>query len=180
MAEEDLDRRIERAEKNWQSATQGAPGDKTWGFYSYGDAPAGIGGGFGVFVWFPDRAAMLDFIADTLPYVQPGQSDKDWGEVAGQTEAIAQELKDGTTDDTAGIERLNRALVTFSQIEWMGTFDQLAASNETFPAAVRASFFDEDSTEELQPETADARDAVDPIPADRLQEFREFLLDWGI
>ena len=168
---------VERAEKNWQTATQGDPGENTWGFYSYGDAPAGAGGGFGVFVWFPSRDEMLDFIADTLPYAPAGPSDRDWGEAARQTAAIVNDLKHRAIADATGIERLNQALASFSQIEWMGEFGQLVASHDPYPAKIRAEFFQEDTASDDQPQDGDA---IPPIPSDREREFREFLESGGL
>ena len=170
MSDDNFQARIEQAETNWQSAAQGNPGDNTWGFFSYGDAPGGIGGGVGTFIWFPNRNEMLDFIATTLPYSPPGRSDQDWGSVASRTAAIVEEMKQGTIEDLVGVERLNEVLKTFSQIEWTGTFSELLTAEHSYATEVRAAFRNED-----EDETSSA-----PIQPEEEEAFREFLETWGI
>ena len=170
MSDDNLQARIEQAEENWQSAAQGNPGDNNWGFFSYGDAPGGIGGGVGMFIWFPDRTEMLDFIANTLPYSPPGSSDIDWEAVASQTVAITDELKSGAINDEIGIDRLNEVLRTFSQVQWMGTPEDLFRGNHSYAIEVRSAFRDEG-----EDETSGA-----PMRPDEEQAFREFLETWGI
>jgi hypothetical protein len=170
MSDDDLQSRIEQAETNWQSATQGNPRDNTWGFFSYSDAPAGIGGGVGMFIWFPNRNEMLDFIATTLPYAPAGQSNLDWGMVSSKTAAIVEEMKPGTIEDLIGVERLNEVLKTFSQIQWMGTFEELLRGGHSYAAEVREAFRDED----------DEGSSGAPIQPDEQAAFCEYLETWGI
>jgi hypothetical protein len=165
MKNDDLDQLIARAEENCTNAVQGNPQSCEFGFYSYGDAPGGIGGGTGCFVWFENRDAMLDFIEHTVPYSPPGRSDKDWTEVARQTSAVIAEMRSNKFDDKSGIERLNAALKTFSQIEWIGTSDELMNSNEGYPKEVRAAFGGGNSG---------------PVSAQEAGSFKAFLTDWGI
>ncbi len=109
--------KAEQASRNWESVVQGAPGSNSWGFFSYGDAPGGIGGGVGTFVWFPTRDEMLSFIADTLPYEPGGSGNADWQAVASQTAAVTDQLKAKQLDDQVGVGQLNSILKTFSQID---------------------------------------------------------------
>jgi hypothetical protein len=170
MSDDDLQSRIEQAETNWQSVAQGNPGDNTWGFFSYGDAPGGIGGGVGMFIWFPDRNEMLDFIATTLPYYPPGRGDLDWGSVASQSAAIVEEMKSADIDDAVGVERLNEVLRTFSQIEWTGTFEELLRGGHSYATEVRAAFRNED----------EEGSSGAPIQPDEQEAFCEYLETWGI
>ena len=168
MSDDNLQARIEQAETYWQSAAQGNPGDNTWGFFSY--ASAGIGGGVGMFIWFPNRNEMLDFIANTLPYSPPGRGDMDWGSVASRTTEIIEEMKRGTIEHSVWVERLNEVLKTFSQVQWMGTLKDLFRGEHSYAIEVRSAFRDEDDEE-----TSGAA-----IQEEEQESFCEFLETWGI
>lgn len=169
--EDDLDERIERAEASWQEISQGPPSeDCEWGFFSYGDAPAAIGGGIGMFVWFPNRNSMLAFIANTLPYFPPGQSNLDFDEIAENTSAVVEKLRLGTISDLDGVKELNEVLVTCSQLSWMGTVNDLLTGNHPYALEVRAAFREDD----------EEATGGGPIGKDEKEDFFEFLESWGI
>jgi hypothetical protein len=169
--EDDLDDRAERAEASWQEVSSGAPPDDAeWGFFSYGDAPAAIGGGVGMFTWFPDRASMLEFIEETLPYYPPGQSNLDADEIAENTSAVVEKLRLGTLTDEDGRQHLNRVLETCSQLEWIGTVKDLLTSDHSYLDKVRRTFREDEGDD------ADGG----PISEDEREEFFEFLDAWGI
>lgn len=168
---DDLDERIERAEASWQEVNSGAPPDDAeWGFFSYGDAPAAIGGGVGMFTWFPDRDSMLEFIAETLPYCPPGQSNLDADEIAENTAAVVEKIRLGAVSDEEGRQHLNKVLETCSQLEWIGTVTDLLSADHPYVARVRKTFRDDED------EAADAGE----INEDEKEEFFEFLETWGI
>jgi hypothetical protein len=170
-SDDDLHERIERAEASWQEVSSGAPPeDSEWGFFSYGDAPPAIGGGVGMFTWFPDRNSMLEFIEHTLPYNPPGQSDLDPNEIAENTAAVVEKLRLGTIGDLDGLKELNEVLVTCSQLDWMGTVDDLLSGNHPYAVHVRQAFRG-DEEEEAE---------GGPIEEDEKEEFFEFLETWGI
>jgi len=169
--DDDLDERIERAEASWQDVSSGAPSDDCeWGFFSYGDAPPAIGGGVGMFTWFPDRATMLAFIGETLPYSPPGQSSLDPDEIAENTASVVEKLRLGTLTDEDGRQHLNKVLETCSQLEWIGTVTELITGDHPYLVRVRKSFRDDED------EDADGG----PIDEDEKEEFFEFLSTWGI
>ena len=169
--DDDLDDRIERAEASWQEVSSGAPPDDCeWGFFSYGDAPPAIGGGVGMFTWFPDRNSMLEFIEHTLPYNPPGQSDLDSDEIAENTSAVVEKLRLGTINDLDGIKELNAVLATCSQFDWIGTVSDLLSGNHPYAVHVRQAFRDDDE-EDSEGEA---------VEEDEKEEFFEFLESWGI
>jgi hypothetical protein len=169
--DDDLDARVERAEARWSEVSSGPPPDDyKWGFFSYGDAPPAIGGGAGMFTWFPDRAAMLEFIEETLPYYPPGQSNLDADEIAENTAAVVEKIRLGTLSDEDGRLSLNQALTTCSQLEWIGTVTDLLAGDHPYVVRVRKTFRDDED------EDADGG----PIEEDEKEEFFEFLCSWGI
>ena len=170
MNDQNVDKLVEQAQQNWQGITHGNPNDKEWGFFSYGDAPAGMGGGMGSFAWFDDRDTMLDFIMTTLPYCPPGPWAADYPLVATETATIVEDMKKGVLSDTAGTEQLNKVLRTFSQIEWMGTVDELLNGNHDYANRVRTAFREEND---------DLR-AGAPIATDEQHDFLEYIDEWGI
>lgn len=169
----DIEKLCDDALHRWQEQTQGAPKDMCWGFYSYSDASAGIGGGAGMFIWFSTKNEMMNFIATTLPYDPPGPAAADWGTVASKTKSIAEAMKDGTLDTNSGLSQLNEALKNFSQFEWMGTPEELFAGEHKYAAKVRAAFrgfcVDEDPQCNSGPILPEEKDA-----------FCDFLDEYGI
>lgn len=171
MADDDLEDRVEQAEASWQEVSSGPPPDDAeWGFFSYGDAPPAIGGGIGMFTWFPDRNSMLDFIASTLPYYPPGQSNLNPDDISENTAAVVKKLRLGTISDLDGIKELNEALVTCSQLNWIGTVENLLKGDHPYTFDVRQAFRD-DGEEEAEGA---------PISEDEKEDFFEFLETWGI
>jgi hypothetical protein len=168
---DDLEERLERAEASWQEVSNGPPADDCeWGFFSYGDAPPAIGGGAGMFTWFPDRNSMLDFIASTLPYFPPGRSTLDPEDISENTAVVVEKLRLGTISDIDGIKELNEALVTCSQLNWIGTVEDLLSGNHPYAIQVREAFREDDEEES---------EGV-PISEDEKEDFYEFLEAWGI
>jgi hypothetical protein len=130
-------KKIEKAETLWQSVRSEPEWTNTWGFYSYGDVPGAIGGGFGSFAWFETRYELLSFIRDVLPYSPPGRSDADWEKVEREVHELAQQAIEDKIDLYIAVDRSNDALKTFSQIEWIGAFDDLICGNDPFAEQVR-------------------------------------------
>ena len=171
MTYDDIEERVERAEANWQEVSSGAPpAECEWGFFSYGDAPPAIGGGAGMFTWFPDRESMLAFIENTLPYFPPGQADLDAGEVADHTAEIVHQMRTGALSDKDALLRLNKVLETCSQLQWIGTVTDLLSGDHAYAAEVRASFRDD----------ADEAAGSHSIAEDEKENFFDFLDTWGI
>jgi hypothetical protein len=169
--DDDLEERVEQAEASWQEVSSGPPPDDAgWGFFSYGDAPPAIGGGIGMFTWFPDRNKMLDFIANTLPYYPPGQCDLDPDEIAASTATVVEQLRLATINDLDGVKKLNEVLASCSQLTWMGTVEDLLAGSHPYAVEVRRAFR-EDAEEEIED---------GPITKDEKEDFFEFLESWGI
>jgi hypothetical protein len=170
--DDDLEERVEKAEASWQEVSSGGPPDDyEWGFFSYGDAPPAIGGGVGMFTWFPDRAAMLTFIEETLPYSPPGQASLDPNEIAENAAKVVERIRIGTLSDEDGRLALNKVLETCSQLEWIGTVADLLAGDHPYTVHVRQAFRADDDDDD-----ADGG----PITEEEKDEFIEFLNTWGI
>ena len=169
MPNQNMEMRIKIAQNNWRTAVLGNPEEMTWGFYCYGDAPPALGGGVGMFTWFPDRLNMLEFIATTLPFSPAGRSDLDWESVASLTKSVIDEMKSGIVDDSTGVQRLNNVLTTFSQIEWLGEFTDLLSGDHPYARKVRKAYV----------KRTYKKSSGRPIRAEETDSFREFLEDWG-
>jgi hypothetical protein len=167
-----MEEKINRAKALWQSAQTEPDEVNIWGFYSYGDAPPAIGGGVGSFAWFETRNELLQFIRDVLPYSPPGSSGADWNNVETDVHQIIAQAVEGKIDDRRAVEALNDALKTFSQIEWLGTFDDLIRSSHPFAERIRLEFW------ELEEE--DNKADRQTISDDEIAAFRQFLAEYGI
>ena len=165
----DLQEKIDLAQNLWADTKNVPQSPSWWGFYSYGDAPPAIGGGIGSFVWFSQRSEMLKFIVEVLPYAPPGRADLDWDAVAHETAAIIDQMSANLLDDETAISKLNATLVTFSQIEWMGTYTDLLAGDHAYAKDVRAAYWSENG-----------ENKTDKIEASSMRDFEEFLSTWGV
>jgi hypothetical protein len=171
MTEDEIEDCVERAERNWQTVTQGAPNATTkMGIFCCSDGPAAAAGGVGSFLWLSDREAMLTFIAETLPFSPGGPAGSDCLAVARDTSQITACLRSGQITDQEGLAELNKALRTFSQIKWIGTPEQLKTTDGGYPSEVRNAFFKQRGE---QP----APRLIDGLCED---EFWEFLKTWGV
>ena len=158
------------AQAEWENVMETTPDDKSQGFYSYGDAPAGIGGGMGCFAWFEDREAMLNFIEDVLPFNPPGPCTKDHLATQKAVKEATQVHRKGESTLEELRQNLNKVLRSYSQIEWFGSFLELKAGKAEFATSLIQRFRDDDE------ESAE----VSPIGPDEQQEFIDFLGECGI
>ena len=117
-----------------------------FGFFSYGDAPAGIGGGAGVFLWFANEKEALDHIEQVLPFDPPGPHDMSPELVASEVQKINEKRLNSAGEDEYEMQELisdlNKVLRQFSQIEWMGQFEELVSGEvkTDFEKQVRETF----------------------------------------
>ena len=169
---DDIEAVVNAADERWADDSLTRPTAASWGFYSYGDAPAAIGGGMGSFCWFGSRAKMLRFVVDVLPYSPPGPSDSDCTVVARQVTAIISEIESEKIDLEKARRKLNRVLRSYSQIEWIGTFKELASGQKAYSKRIIKAFR---HAHDLPINSA-------PIEVTRAQmaEFKIFLSEFGI
>ncbi len=121
-----------------EAAWHETPDADWWGFESYGDAPAGIGGGVGGFSWFREREAMLDFVGRLLTFFSPGPASADHGEVAGRAAAVVARVRSGELSMDEGLAHLNEVLRRFSQLRWWGQLSELLCGDRPFEREIRA------------------------------------------
>jgi hypothetical protein len=170
IAEEKVERRMGEATAIAEAAAERAPLKNTWGIFSYGDAPAAIGGGVGCFLWFKGREQLLEFVANQLTFLAPGRADIDPGRVLSAVKQIVRQVEDGHLTIADAIPQLNSALRHFSQIEWIGTFEGLIAGSGDFERGLRRWYREHRGT--------DLTDTV--ITAKELKAFRTAIAEYGM
>lgn len=167
MSQEDI---YEEAQRVAIEANEMEPTMETWGFEAYGDAPGGIGGGVGGFVWFNSKEELFDFAGRLLTFFAPGPVSLDHDEVARNAAAVVSRVQDGELGMDEGMEALNSVLVRFSQLRWWGQFKDLVSGNRPFEKELRAWSRVSDDDEE----------DTSPIANDELDAFKASLQEWGI
>lgn len=167
------DAEYERRTKQAQvAAAEGAgrePSPQTGGFFSYGDAPGGIGGGIGCFMWFETPDELLTYLKKHLTFLSSGPSFVDPGRVSGQVEKMLGGVSVEALTSGDKLIQLNDVLKGFSQIEWVGQFSDLLSGTGEFPAKVRAWYRDDDSDS-----------GGDPIPPQEVGDFTAQIAEYGI
>lgn len=161
----------EVADQAWQNFEMPEINANTWGMFTYGDAPGGIGGGVGGFIWFTSKDEMLRFVADVLPCSPPGPAESDELAVAREVKLNIEQLLAGQLSWEVGRELLNRTLQHYSQIEWWGTFDALCTGDHPYAQKVIQYF--RESLDNCK------TDIQTPIKVDEIESFKEFLQDFG-
>ena len=149
-----------------EAASAREPEETDYGFYAYGDAPGGIGGGIGAFLWFESEDKALEHLKAFAIFMNPPRSDLDVDTLQEAcSQAVADFQKKAITRDEL-IVRLNANLKHASVIEWIGPFTDLKRGAPGFANKVLSDFRDEESD--------------DPVDAEELDYFIEFLSMYGL
>ncbi|WP_404296465.1 hypothetical protein [Halomonas sp.] len=164
-----IEQRMEQAQEALEECTAFPPEESDWGLFSYGDAPAGIGGGVGVFCWFATRDEMLDHIVEVLPFCPPGPCTSDPFQQQQAVRELITSLHQGKLQDDIAIVEINKVLRSFSQIEWWGTYDELIQGSSAFAQRVHAHYQEQHGSPLPKPLVGEAR-----------QEWLEFLGMYGL
>jgi len=157
-------------QKAFNKANTLKPGPATWGFYHYDDAAPAQMGSIGAFLWFPSRPAMLSFLTKYLPYVN-GPRDGDPAAVSESVAGIVKQVQEREIDDKAAVRRLNRKLKDYSQIEWLGQFDDLLQGKSGKFAAMLRKWYRDNHT--------DQKSSSAPIPKAEVKEFMQAIRMYG-
>jgi hypothetical protein len=112
------------------------------GFFSRGDAIGAIGGGMGVFLWFPNFPELYQFLANYFVVLSPGRCDLDHEKVFNEVGLIVKDLAEGKDNKEASIQKINKAAQHFSQIEWIGEMEDLTSGSSEFAKELREYFYE--------------------------------------
>jgi hypothetical protein len=179
MAQQEVDinesqeeRLYAEAEDVAQRAFSHMPTEETWGIESYGDAPGGIGGGVGGFLWFDTLAELLDFTGRLLPFFNPGSGPLEPFEVARHASTIIEQVQKGMLSMDEGMAQLNTALKNYSQIRWWGQFKELLHGDRVFEKELRSIF---------RYGASKSSSDSSPVPIDQVDSFINFIeKEWGL
>jgi hypothetical protein len=162
----------EAANERWGDDTLREPKATSWGMYSYGDAPAAIGGGMGAFTWFDNKTSLLKFVAEVLPFCPPGPRMSDPLAVDAKVREVLAGVRAGDIDLEKARRKLNVVLRSYSQIEWIGTFKGLKDGDGTYARKLVKEFR----------RSCDLPVGAAPVAITRSQveDFKEFLAEYGI
>jgi hypothetical protein len=173
MTEEEWDRLSQEAETVAYAASCLHPENGSWGIESYGDAPAGIGGGMGGFLWFESREELLDFVGRLLTFSSPGPCSVDHGRVAREAADIVNQVRSGALSMDEGMDHLNKALRRFSQLRWWGQLQDLLDGERHFEKEIRAWARSGLAGDDTEKDTS-------PIEPSELDHFVISLREYGI
>lgn len=162
----------EAANERWSDDAMREPKATSWGMYSYGDAPAAIGGGMGAFTWFDSKTALLKFVVEVLPFSPPGPSNSDPLAVEAKVREVLAVVRSGDLDLERGRRKLNVVLRSYSQIDWMGTFKDLKDGNDAYARKLIKQFR---RSRELAVGAAPVA-----IARSQVEDFKAFLAEYGI
>lgn len=152
-----------------------------WGFLYYGDASPAIGGGIFGFSWFPDKGRLLDYLANHLTFLHPGPSRLDPGRVRREAQTHVATYLAGSTSESEFMNNLNHSLRGFTQVEWMGSLEELLSGDSGFGLRwrmkARGVFVGEDGRiEEEEKYTADEiNQAKEPVKDSDIPTFVQAL-----
>ncbi len=167
-----LDALVEAAEARWDDEALTQPKSTSWGMFAYGDAPAGIGGGVGSFIWFDNKTALFKFVAEVFPFSPPGPSSSDPLAVAASIQALLSDFKTQPTEIEKIRKKLNLILRSYSQIEWIGTYKDMKSGNGPYPKKIIQAFR----------RSRDLPIGTKPVAVSRsqIQDFKDFLAEYGV
>jgi len=174
----------EEALDAWGEANDFSPEAPHWGFFAMDANPIGVGG----FTWFPTREAMFQFCWEIIPPAMANDSDAAVRKMMKATRGHVSRYEMGETTFEQLMEGINDSLAGASEIKWVGTFGEMTTGAHRYCQAMRARFharqaegeadeeqklIDEDSPPKLLAKYGK------PIAEADLEDFRDFLQEWG-
>ncbi len=162
----------EAANARWSDDALRQPKSSSWGMYSYGDAPPAIGGGMGAFTWFDSRTALLNFVAEVLPFSPPGPGNSDPLTIAAKVQDVLSGVSTGVLHLEKALSELNVILRSYSQIEWIGTFKDLKEGNGAYARKMVQEY--------RQSRGLPVGAAPIAVSRSQVQDFKDFLAEYGI
>jgi hypothetical protein len=135
----------EQAQSVLMASAENNPTSHGFGFFTYGDAPGGIGGGVGAFQWFASAKERDDYIIHLSPYIYDSvDSEAEYQELTNFFSELASTYGASSAEFQ---QAYNTRLRGNIQSCWTGSFQELCQSSNSFCQDVRAWFrgADEDS-----------------------------------
>ena len=161
-----------KAQEACAESVERNPEKSDYGMYSYSDAPAAVGGGFGVFQWFSSYEILRDFLRAYFMHQTPSP----WGDDFANKLSLFNDLIDKSrcVEELNNIvSEINKLIKSYYVIEWVGTFESLCNCSDLFPTKVRNEYRT----------YLDGMQIADSsfIKEDELEDFsKEFLSQYGL
>lgn len=169
----------------WAEANEFIPESPDWGFFSIDQNPVGIGG----FTWFPTKAAMLQFFWEIIPPAMANDSATAVRRMSKVCREHVSRHEMGESTTAQLVEDLNNGLKGATEIQWVGTFGDMVSGPIPFCQVLRAKFHANRSESPVDED----HDTIDvdsspkllkrygtPVDDADLEDFREFLGEWGL
>lgn len=122
----------------------------------------------GVFLWFESRAEMAAYIRHVEPQIYELDEDERSVLLVAVEEPLSA-LQSGTMDLETARGAINAAAANHFAIDWAGTFDELCRGDREWARELRQSFR----------EHSDEESSAEPISADELEAFVEYVSEYG-
>ena len=113
---------------------------------------------------------IVGFRGKSADFLAPGRGDIDPGRVLSAVKQIVRQIENGHLSIGDAIPQLNSALRHFSQMKWMGTFEDLIAGDGNFERGLRRCVSRAWGT--------GLTDAV--ITSEELKAFRTAIIEYGM
>lgn len=154
-------------------AHQRDPREFPWGYFSYGDAPGGIGGGTGLILWFASHREMLDFFLhhELESHWLENADEDERAEVLREVRTALEPLSESKSGLQSALAAANEPLRNLVQLTWWGRFEELVSGSGEFAMHLRSFFRSDDSDEEGR---------SSPITDAELSDFVESLQEYGL
>ena len=157
-----------------ERAHQSDPRTSPFGMFLSADHPSGIG----MFHWFESELALIEALTRLIPLAFADADDPAVPARIARLVETAERFAAAERTGPACLAALQVHLRGTSSIDWVGSFEELRASDAAWPADLRERFRDDErEVNEGELDTAEARRA--PINAEELDDFIEFARRFG-
>jgi hypothetical protein len=137
----------------------------------------------GTFTWFKSADALLDTFVEAEPAVYSGGSEPTLDKLTEGLEAIRRRVKRPVVLTEKLRQEINAVLGDSADLEWWGKFEDLLTGSGEFESDLRGWFresqgdaVDEDEDED---EVEEGGDPARPIESFEVEEFIDYLKDYG-
>jgi hypothetical protein len=155
-------------------ASERRPNRGDWGVESYAETHPAFGGGFGGFLWFESRDALLDFVVEGFVEHHAGRDHRGFETLSKVSADVVRRVRGGALSLEQALALLNEALRGVAQLRWWGPLDDLLTGEGAFPRDVRA-WSREHAGREAPTSTEEG-----PIAEGELEAFLDAIEEFGL
>ena len=149
------------------------PRESRWGYFGEDDSLVAAAG---TFAWFETREDLLEALVEAEPAVNLAPDDPEFEEIRAGLASVREKALAKKGLPAALREEANEILRGEVQIGWWGTFDALLKGKGAFESELRTWFRELVGDED---EGEDGRDLAAPIAKREVEDFVEFVAEYG-